>query len=447
MARPSILRPSRALTLMLLLLVSCASTSRARPRGLAIPKERLERTIEAGAAEILEQYRWFHQHPELSHQEVNTSNHLATAVEQLGLTVHRGIGGHGFVGVLEAGRAGRGPVVLYRADMDALPVVEQTGLPYTSKKPGLMHACGHDIHMAVALGALTVMAELKEQWEGTILFVAQPAEEKGAGAELMLKDPKFSALLAKLGKPRLALALHDSADLPAGSVGLSGGYVTANVDSVDITFYGKGGHGAKPHESIDPIVMASEAVLALQTIVARRIAPDKRAVVTVGKFSAGSTHNIIPPTAELLLTVRSYEDEVRSQLLAEISHIAKNVAAAHRAPRPPEVRVDPDFTPSGRNDEQWSKRLTQRFQWAVGAKNVVPNPPTMVGEDFALFSRRLGIPGVMWRLGAVNPQKFAATKLSELPGLHSDQWAPDAERTLPVGVLTAVVALLEGLAP
>jgi amidohydrolase len=429
---------------LLMFSISCTSPTSAQPR-TAIVQQRIQQAIQRGQGDTLQHYRWFHQYPELSNHESNTAEHLAQAMQRLGATVVRGIGGHGFVAVLKGQKPGRGANVLYRADMDALPVAEQTGLAYASKHPGVMHACGHDIHMAVAIGAMKVMAEFKQQWAGSVLFVAQPSEELGAGAERMLQDPKFERVMAEHGRPTLALALHDSADLPAGRVALSPGYVTANVDSVDITFYGKGGHGATPHEAIDPIVMASEAVLTLQTIVSRRIAPEKRAVVTVGKFSAGATHNIIAPTAELLLTVRSYEDEVRQQLLHEIKHIAEKVAAAHHAPRPPTVKLDPDFTPSGRNDDAWSERLDRRFRAAVGDDNVVPNPPTMVGEDFAQFGRLLSIPGVMWRLGAANPQTFVSTKLADLPGLHSDRWAPDAERTLPVGVLTVVLALLEGL--
>jgi hippurate hydrolase len=425
--------------------LSCASPTNAQVQPSSVPKAELEKLIERGKPGVLEHYRWFHQHPEVSNQEHQTSKHLAEAMSALGARVQTGIGGTGFVAVLSGQKPGKGPFVLYRADMDALPVTEQTGLAYASKNSGVMHACGHDVHMAVAVGAMQTMAALRKRWSGTVLFVAQPSEELGAGAERMIEDPKFKELLAKHGTPRLALALHDSADLPAGSIGISGGYVTANVDSVDITFFGKGGHGAKPHEAIDPVVMASEAVLALQTIVSRRIPADKRAVVTVGKFSAGTKHNIIPPSAELLLTVRSYEDEIRQQLLAEIKLIAEKIAEAYHAPQPPSIKLDPDFTPSGRNDEEWALRLEQRFKSALGKDKVVPNPPTMVGEDFAQFGRKLGIPGVMWRLGAANPQVFANTPLAQLPGLHSDKWAPDAERTLPVGVLSVVLALLEGL--
>jgi hippurate hydrolase len=243
----------------------------------------------------------------------------------------------------------------------------------------------------------------------------------------------------------LAVALHDTADLPAGTVALSGGFITANVDSVDLVFHGRGGHGAKPHEAIDPVVMAAEAVLQFQTIVSRRIRPERPAVITVGKFSAGTKHNIIPPTAELLLTVRSYDDETRATLLREIQHVANEVAEAYHAPKPPTFVHDAGSTPSGFNDQEWSRRLRERFSELLGDDQVVDNPPTMVGEDFALFSRQLGVPGVMWRLGAVNPSVYERAKPGDLPGLHSDLWAPDAEHTLPVGARTVVAALIEVL--
>ncbi len=419
--------------------LSCSGGARARG---ALAPERLAAQVAAFSAETLGDYQWFHAHPELSNRESATAERLAAALEALGFEVTRGIGGHGLAAVLRGERPGPGPVVLYRADMDALPVTEQTDLPFRSENPGVMHACGHDLHMAIALGALRAMRALRPRWAGTLLFIAQPAEELGAGAARMLADPKLSQILASLGKPRVALAIHDSADLPAGTVAVSGGWVTANVDSVDIVLHGRGGHGAKPHESIDPIVMAAAAILEFQTIVSRRVPPDKPAVVTVGKVAAGTKHNIIPPSAELLLTVRSYDDATRATLLAEIRHIARSVAASHHAPQPPDVSVDETYTPSGHNDEAWSERLVGVFSRQLGAERVVPIPPTMGGEDFAQFGRQLGIPSVMWRVGAVAPEAMQETVR---PGLHSDHWAPDAARALPVGVQTVVAALFEAL--
>lgn len=426
-----------------LLLACSAGRAAAAARAPKAPQAVLARAYDRALTE----YRWLHQHPELSNQERETAAHLAKALRALGFAVQEGIGGTGLTATLRGRKAGggSGPVVLYRADMDGLPVQENTGLSYSSRNQGVMHACGHDVHMATALGALEVMARTRGDWAGTVLFVAQPAEELGAGARQMLADPEFRKLMATLGKPTVALALHDAANLPAGQVALSPGYVTANVDSVDIVLHGRGGHGAQPHEAIDPVVMAAEVVLQLQTIVARRIPPDRRAVVTVGKIQAGTKHNIIPPSAELLLTVRSYDDATRQTLLAEIEHIAHSVATSYHAPRPPEVTQRDEFTPSGFNDEAWSQRLKARFEALLGAEQVNDMPPTMGGEDFAQFGRQLGIPGVLWRLGAVPPDAFARRAERSLPGLHSDGWAPDAAAALPVGIQTVVAALHEAL--
>lgn len=428
----------------LLLACSCAGAAAATPRKTTAPKAALARAYD----HALSEYRWFHQHPELSNQEHETASHLAKSLRHLEFEVEEGVGGTGLLATLAGGKAPGGPrpVVLYRADMDGLPVQENTGLPYSSRNQGVMHACGHDVHMAVALGSLEVMAQTRNEWAGTIVFVAQPAEEIGAGARQMLADPQFKKLISKLGKPRVALALHDSADLPAGQVAISPGYITANVDSVDVVLHGRGGHGAQPHEAIDPVVMAAEVVMQLQTIVSRRIPPSRRAVVTVGKIQAGTKHNIIPPSAELLLTVRSYDDATRQQLLREIEHIARSVAASYHAPRPPEVTQRDEFTPSGFNDESWSERLKARFVSLLGAERVAEMPPTMGGEDFAQFGRQLGVPGVLWRVGAVSTAAFARRNEQVLPGLHSDAWAPDAATAIPVGIQTVVAALREALA-
>ena len=282
------------------------------------------------AADPLELYRWFHTHPELSKKETQTSQRLAQELKSLGLEVEQGIGGNGIMALLR-GQPG-GPVVLYRADMDALPVQEATGLTYASQVPGVMHACGHDLHMACAVAALGELAKKRDQWKGTIVFVGQPAEELGDGAKIMISDPRFQQILKKAGgQPKMALALHDNATLPVGQVSLTPGYVNANVDSVDIIVHGLGGHGAHPDTTVDPIVMASEIVLSLQTIVSRRLEPGAQALVTVGKFVAGSKHNIIPPKAELALTVRSYDEKTRQKLLSEIRWISQNIAAAYQA--------------------------------------------------------------------------------------------------------------------
>lgn len=386
------------------------------------------------------EYEWFHAHPELSKKEVQTAKHLADALRGLGLEVHEGIGGTGIVAILE-GR-GEGPTVLYRADMDGLPVTEATGLPYASKNPGVMHACGHDVHMATAIGALSVLAATRDSWSGTVIFVGQPAEELGAGAKAMVADRAFKRLLKKHGQPALAVALHDAADLPAGEVSIIEGSHHANVDSVDIVVHGKGGHGARPHETIDPIVIGAEIVMALQTIVSRRIRPDEKAVVTVGKFDGGTKRNIIPPSATLMLTVRSYGPKTRKVLLAEIERVAKNVAKAHRAPKPPTIEVG-DGLPSCENDPGWTRKVRAAFVKELGADKVKRHDPSLGGEDFGVFGTALAVPAIMWKLGAVKPGRWK--KGGDLPGLHSDRWAPDPDLTLRTGIRSVVASIRTGL--
>ncbi len=393
--------------------------------------------VEKILPETVELYRWFHANPELSNQEKNTSARLAQELRQLGLEVVEGVGGYGLLGALEGG--GPGPVVLYRADMDGLPIVEQTGVPYASKNTGVMHACGHDVHMSTAVGTLRVLSQNRSAWKGKVLFVGQPAEEVGQGARAMLKDPKFKAFLEKHGQPSLALGMHDSA-LPAGQVVLTPGYVSANVDSVDIIVHGLGGHGAYPQLAIDPIVIGSETVMALQTIVSRRLPPGTKAVVTVGQFSAGTKHNIIPPEALLQLTVRSYEQTVRKKLLEEIERVARAVSAAHGAPRDPEVIHRDEYTRAGYNDPEWSRRLAARLEKVIG-QPLTELEPTMGGEDFAEFHWELGCPGVMFVVGAL-AESYPGDRR---PGLHSDMFAPLPEKTLRTSILVSVEALLEGL--
>lgn len=394
----------------------------------------------AAQTSALSAYEWFHAHPELSGQEQHTARYLADRLRQLGLTVTEGVGGHGIVGVLQNGA---GPVVLYRADMDGLPVLERTGLPYASKNQGVMHACGHDVHMATAIGVLESLVAQRDAWAGSIVFVGQPAEEIGKGARAMLGDQKFKAILKTVGKPDVALALHDGS-IAAGDVSLVEGFHHANVDSVDITLFGKGGHGARPHETVDPVVMGAELVLALQTIVSRRIPPDARAVVTVGRFSAGTKHNIIAPEATLLLTVRSYTDETRRSLLAEIKHITASVAQSHHAPRPPSVVIESDYTPAAYNDPQWTNTLRARFKQEFGSSHVFQQQPSMGGEDFGMYGKTLKIPAVMWTVGAL-PRNLAKKPVSSRPGLHSDAWAPDPKPTLKAAIQSMTAAILEVL--
>jgi amidohydrolase len=370
---------------------------------------------------------------------------MAERLRALGFDVTSGVGKTGVVGIL---RNGKGPTVMLRTDLDALPVEEQTGLPYASKVTAtddagdavhVMHACGHDIHMTSWIGAATLLSRAKDRWRGTLMMVGQPAEERGGGASKMLADGLFT----KFPKPDFAFAIHDSAQAPAGTVLPISGYALANVDSVDITIYGRGGHGAYPHTTIDPIVIAARTVLALQTIVGRENNPLDPAVVTVGSIHGGTKHNIIPDQVKLQLTVRSYKDDVRKHLLASIERIAKAEAAAAGAPRPPDVAVS-DGTPATYNDPAVTKRVADALARGLGADRVSQAEPVMGGEDFSEYGRA-GVPSTLVWVGAVEPKKYEASKAGgpALPSLHSSGFAPDREPTIRTGVKTVTLAALE----
>ena len=397
----------------------------------------------ATARALIPTYQWFHTHPELSTNETETAARMAKELRAIGLQVHEDVGGHGLVAILEG--SGPGPVVLYRADMDALPVTEATGLPYASAHKGVMHACGHDVHMTVALGTLKLLQKNAKQWRGTVLFVGQPAEETTGGARTMLQDPHWSAIIAQVGKPVLALALHDDAAMAAGDVAVLSGAISANVDSLDITLYGKGGHGSRPNNTIDPVVMAAETIMSLQTIVSRRVPPGEPAVVTVGQIVAGTKRNIIPPTAKLSATVRTFSPDIRRTVLDEINRVVQGISSAYGATKPAEVVAAEEPTPSVFNDPAWAARIRTVCTDLLGAKHVVDQPPTTGGEDFGLFGTALGVPSVMFWLGAVNPATAAKTPARELPGLHSDAWAPDAEPAIATGIAVMHNSILAGL--
>ena len=391
-------------------------------------------------------YLDLHQTPELSFHEEKTAAKMAERLRALGFEVTTGVGKTGVVGVL---RNGKGPTVLLRTDLDALPVEEKTGLPYASKVTTtddagetvhVMHACGHDIHMTSWIGAATLLSRGKNSWSGTLVMVGQPAEEKGGGARTMLAD----GLYTRFPKPDFAFAIHDSAQAVSGKVEFVPGYALANVNSVDITIYGKGGHGAYPHTTIDPIVIAARTVLALQTNVGRENNPLDPAVVTVGSIHGGTKHNIIPDEVRLQLTVRSYKDDVRKHLLESIARIAKAEAAAAGATRPPDVRVLDDGTPATYNDPAVTKRVADALSRGLGAANVSEGQPVMGGEDFSEFGRA-GVPAAILWVGAVEPAKAAAAKAGgpSLPSLHSSGFAPDREPTIRTGVKTVTLAALE----
>ena len=393
-------------------------------------------------------YQDLHRNPELSTHEDKTSAKLAARLRELGFEVTDHVGGFGVVGVL---RNGPGPTVLVRTDMDALPIKEQTGLAYasavtTKNEAGdtvsVMHACGHDIHMTSWVGAATLLAAMKPRWHGTLIMVGQPAEELVSGARAMLDD----GFLTRFPKPDFAVAVHDTSLHAAGQIGLAPGYALANADSVDITFHGKGGHGAAPQATIDPVLMAARTVVTLQSIIAREINPLDPAVITVGTFHAGTKRNIIPDEAKLELTVRSYKPEVQKHLLAAIARIAKAEAAAAGAPREPTVFVDTkQSAQSLYNDPALTERLGGALRRALGTANVVASDPIMPSEDFGAFGRAAGIPSVMLWVGAADPAAFAKAGAAgtAVPGLHTAGFAPDRERTIRSGVSALTVAVLE----
>ncbi len=398
-------------------------------------------------------YTDLHQHPELSWQEIASAAKLAKAARDAGFEVTTGVGGNGVVAVM---KNGPGPVLLIRADMDALPVVEQTGLPFastvrgrtkTGQDTGVMHACGHDTHMASWVGTARIMAATRDRWSGTLVMIGQPAEETGEGAAAMLDDGLFT----RFPKPQFALAFHDAAILPAGVIGLTSGYALANVDSVDLLVRGVGGHGAFPQMTRDPIVLAARIVGTLQTLVSREIDPQEPAVVTVGAFQAGTKYNVIPGEAALQLTVRSYKPEVRKTLLDGIARIARGEAIASGVPedRMPVVTVTKQSTPAAFNSPPLAARMMQDFTGRFGRERVTETPRVMAGEDFGRY--RLADPSieslVFW-VGGVPRDKWDAVKgdTTKLPSLHSPYWAPDARAVIATATEAMTSAATELLA-
>lgn len=396
--------------------------------------------------ELETMYVDLHRNPELSLHEERTSAKLAEKLRKAGYEVTERVGGFGVVGLL---RNGAGPTVLVRADMDALPVEEKTGLAYASKVTtkddsgatvSVMHACGHDVHVTSLVGAATLLAKSKDRWRGTLLLIGQPAEEGGDGASRMLKDDLFQ----RFPKPDVAIALHDSAWLRAGTIGIVPGYALANSDFVEITIYGRGGHGSAPQSTVDPIVIAARTVLALQTIVSRENDPQDPAVVTVGSIHGGNKNNIIPDEVKLQLTVRSYKPEVRKKLLEAIARIAKAEAAASDAPKEPAVAVHEGYGATY-NDPELARRIAARFEIEFGKARVIQPPASMGAEDFGNFGRAAGVPSLIFWVGGVEGAKFDAVHgdPTKLPSLHSSLWAPDREPTLKTGAASLTVAALE----
>ena len=408
--------------------------------------------VESEFQSLLGLYTDLHRNPELSLMEERTAGVIARELRAVGAEVTTGFGGgYGVVGVM---RNGPGPVVLLRADLDGLPVQEETGLPYAStrrtknlagQEVPVMHACGHDVHMTCLVGAARALAALKERWSGTLVLVGQPAEETGVGARVMLA----AGLYRSFPKPDFAIALHDSATLPAGTVGVIEGFAMANVDSVDITVRGIGGHGAYPHTTRDPVVLAARIVLALQTIVSRENRPIDPVVITVGSIHGGTKHNIIPDEVKLQLTVRSYADDVRARTLEAIRRVCRGEAIASGLPedRMPLVTVsETEYTPATFNDPALTRRLRGTFERWLGAANVKSIDAEMGGEDFGRFGRTTErVPISLFRVGAVAPEAVVESTRTggPLPSLHSSKFAPVPEPTLKTGVTALTAAALE----
>jgi hippurate hydrolase len=408
---------------------------------------------------LLAIYKDLHTHPELSTHEERSSAIVAKELKAAGCEVTDHVGkydkpGLTSFGVIGVMKNGAGPTVAIRTDLDALPVHEETGLPYAStvttkndagQEVSVMHACGHDIHMSTFIGIARALGKLKDKWHGTIIFIGQPAEETVGGARALLKD----GLYTRWPKPDYVLGLHDDAEIATGQIGVTEGYCYANVDSVDVTVRGVGGHGAYPHKTKDPIVLAAEMINAWQTIASRENNPVDPIVVTVGSIHGGTKHNIISDEVKMQLTVRTYKQEVRDRVLAAIERIAKGVATTAGVPedRMPIVKVEKEqYTPATYNNPELTKRVSAALKTAIGAGNVVVKDPTMGGEDFSEYSLPdHSVPAFMFNVGAVDPAKAAESKKTgtPLPSLHSSKFAPVPEPTIRTGMIGMIGAVLE----
>jgi hippurate hydrolase len=435
----------RTAKLAFLLALSCgiwAQTAAQTPARTVAPSKEAEGVYPEAHALYLD----LHQNPELSSHETQTAAKLAGKLRSIGYDVTEHVGGTGIVAIL---KNGNGPTVMLRTELDALPVEEKTGLPYASKvrtkddagrDVSVMHACGHDLHMASFLAAATIMAHSKDTWHGTLMLIGQPAEETISGAKRMIDD----GLLKRFPRPDVAVALHVGNNLPAGKVGITPGIYDTNADSLRITIYGKGGHGSAPNTAIDPIVIAARTILTLQTISSREVKPGEMAVITVGYIHAGTKNNIIPEQAEMGLTVRSYKADVRKQVLAAIARITKAEAEAASAQRAPLIEHY-EGTDAVYNDPALAQRLRGPLEAELGKDNVLTDEPITASEDFSYFIEQ-GIPGFYFSLGGADPEKYAAAKAAgtTLPSNHSSLFAPDVDPALHTGI-AAEVAVLRNL--
>jgi hippurate hydrolase len=401
----------------------------------------LTQAVEKEIPGLLKIYKHFHSHPELSGQEVQTARRLALELRKIGFTVTEKFGSHGVVAVL---RNGDGPTVMVRADMDALPITEETGLPYASRTVqknagnqtvGIMHACGHDIHMTTLLGTAQALKQFRDQWQGTLIFICQPSEEMLAGAADMIK----AGLFRKFPVPDYLLALHVNPGLATGTIGFCEGYSWANVDIVEILVRGEGGHGAYPQKAKDPIVLASQLILALQTIVSREIPPTEPAVITVGSIHGGTQHNIIPDAVKLQVTIRNYSSVVRRQILAAIIRISRGLAQAAGLPPALYPVIDhKDSTPAVYNTPKFTRRLEQTARRLLGGGQVVKMKPEMGSEDFGCYSQvNKKIASCMFLLGSTPKGKSSPVLL------HTGKFFTDPLPTLRTGIKTMASLVLD----
>ena len=399
-------------------------------------------------------YHHLHSHPELSLQEGKTSVRIAQELRAAGFDVTENVGGYGVVGVL---RNGEGPTVMVRTDMDALPIKEETGLPYASQVEvqndqgrivGVMHACGHDVHMTVFTGVARLMSKERDRWQGVLLMIGQPAEEVGLGAKAMLEDGLFK----RFPRPDYMLGLHIMPDLPTGTVGYAEGYAMASVDEVYVTVRGIGGHGARPHKTKDPVVIAAQIVMALQTIVSREILTLEPAVVTVGQIHGGTKCNIIPDEVKMDITVRTYSEQVRKHILSAIKRISEGIAlsAGVGKDRLPIVYVRDNPCPAVYNSPELVNRVNKAIAGIIGSENITTVAPKMGGEDFAHYQyQNPSIPSYYFFIGSTAPEQIEQSRKTKipLPGLHTSRVAPVAEPTIKTGVKAMTSAVLDLMGP
>jgi amidohydrolase len=400
--------------------------------------------IAALEPELESLYKDRHQHPELAFHEQRTAATLAERLRALGFEVTTQVGGTGLVAIL---RNGSGPVVMLRTELDALPIEEKTGLPFASKATGIdsagkvvpvAHSCGHDLHMTGWLGAATIMARRRTRWHGTLMLVGQPAEETVRGAAAMLADGLFT----RFQKPDFAISIHDEPSLPSGKIGFHPGFFRASSDAVDVTIFGRGGHGGKPQMTVDPVVLAARAILGIQTIVSRETDPLSPAVVTIGSIHGGNAGNVIPDEVRMQISVRTYDDKVRKRILSSIKRQLDAEAAAADAPSPPSIKVTPGAE-TVYNDPELTARLVEALRQNLGTESVMEMPAKMTSEDFSEYGRA-GVRAVLLHIGAVSPETLASG--ARVPDLHSPQWFPELEPTLRSLVAAEVVMLTNLLA-